>query len=95
MANWHATGDIWSTDVRSATIATRGERVALVRLVLASRDRAPEAFSVAALATIETNDDNRIVAAVVFETDDIDAAFKELETRYLAGEGAPTLTHGR
>ena len=88
MANWHAAGDIWSTDVRPAMIATRGEHLALFRFVLASQDRAPEAFSVAALATIEINDDHRITAAVVFETDDIDAAFEELDARYLAGEAA-------
>ena len=32
--------------------------------------------------------DNRILARVVFDTDDIDAAFAELDARYIAGEAA-------
>ena len=37
---------------------------------------------------VEINADERIVAAVAFDVDDIDAAFEELDARYLAGEAA-------
>ncbi len=37
---------------------------------------------------MEINADNRIVARVAFDLDDIDAAFEELDARYLAGEAA-------
>ena len=37
---------------------------------------------------VEINADKRIVARVAFDLDDIDAAFEELDTRYLAGEAA-------
>ena len=40
------------------------------------------------LNVVEINADNRIVARVVFDPDDIDAAFEELDARYLAGEAA-------
>ena len=40
------------------------------------------------LSIVEINADNRIVARVVFDPDDIDAAFAELDARYLAGEAA-------
>jgi DNA-binding SARP family transcriptional activator len=84
LAKWQATSDIWSTDVRSTAVATRGERLVLLRFVFAT----PEAFSVATLAVIEINDDNRIAASVVLNVDDIDAALEELDARYLAGEAA-------
>ena len=40
------------------------------------------------LGIVEINADERIVAVVVFDLDDIDAAFEELDARYLAGEAA-------
>ena len=40
------------------------------------------------LAIVEIDADERIVAVVVFDLDDIDAAFEELDARYLAGEAA-------
>ena len=70
------------------TVATRGERLALVRLVFTSKDGSPEAFSVAALAVVEINDSNRIAEIVVIEADDVDTAFAELDARYLSGEAA-------
>ena len=42
----------------------------------------------AALAVVEINADKRIAADVVFDADDFDAAFDELDARYLAGEAA-------
>ena len=87
MANWRATGDIWSTPARS-TIAIRGERLALHRFVFTSQSQRPAAFSAVALAIVEINDDNRIAGIVVFDVDDLDTAFEELDARYLAGEAA-------
>ena len=53
-----------------------------------NRDQGPEAFLSEALGIVEINADERIVAFVTFDLDDIDAAFAELEARYLAGEAA-------
>ncbi|MDQ1447060.1 MAG: hypothetical protein QOC79_31, partial [Actinomycetota bacterium] len=87
MANWRATDDLWTISVRS-TVATRGDRLALTRLVLTSKDQGPQAFSVAALAVIEINDSNRIAEIVAIDGDDVDSAFAELDARYLSGEAA-------
>ncbi len=40
------------------------------------------------LTIVEIDADDRIVARVAFDADDIDAAFEELDARYLAGEAA-------
>ena len=41
------------------------------------------------LSVVEIDADERIVAVVTFDPDDIDAAFAELDARYLVGEAAP------
>ncbi|ORB72988.1 regulator [Mycobacterium scrofulaceum] len=88
MANWRATAEVWMSDVQAAIIATRGERLALFRFTFASQDSLPEAFQAAALGVIEVNADNRFASTVVFDPDDIDDAFEELDVRYIAGEAA-------
>ena len=40
------------------------------------------------LTVNEINDDDQLVAIVVFDLDDFDAAVAELDARYLAGEVA-------
>ena len=40
------------------------------------------------LGVVEIDADNRAAAVVAFDPDDIDAAFEELDARYLAGEAA-------
>ncbi|EFG77816.1 adenylate/guanylate cyclase catalytic domain protein [Mycobacterium parascrofulaceum ATCC BAA-614] len=88
MANWRATAEVWMSDVQAAIIATRGERLALFRFTFASQDSLPEAFQAAALGVIEVNADNRFASTAVFDPDDIDDAFEELDVRYIAGEAA-------
>ena len=71
-------------------IATRGERLdshpcRATRAIKGLRRSDTDVLSI-----IEINADDRITALVVFDPDDIDAAFAELDARYLAGEAAPT-----
>ena len=80
--------DVGVTNVTSTVIATRGERLALSRARFSGRDQRPEAFQTEVLGIVEINADDRIAARVVFDPDDIDAAFAELDARYLAGEAA-------
>ncbi|OBH69288.1 regulator [Mycobacterium mantenii] len=87
MANWRATAEVWRSDVRAAVVAIRGERLTLFRFTFASQDSLPAAFQAAALSVVQVNEDNRCVATVVFDPDDFETAFEELEKRYLAGEG--------
>ncbi|MGE2722215.1 BTAD domain-containing putative transcriptional regulator [Mycolicibacterium celeriflavum] len=69
------------------TVATRGGRLALMHLHAAGPD--PGASQSDLLQLAEIDDDGRFAAVVVFDVDDIDAAFDELEHRYLAGEASP------
>ena len=83
-----ATADLWIAKVTSTVIATRGKRLALIRGRFWNRDQSTEAFLSEVLAIVEINTEERIVAIVSFDPDDIDAAFAELDARYLAGEAA-------
>ncbi|MBV9723271.1 MAG: hypothetical protein JO082_15320, partial [Mycobacterium sp.] len=69
-------------------IAIRGERLLLARARFWGLDQQPQAFLADALCIVETNIDDRLVAFVAFDHDDVDAGFAELDSRYLAGEAA-------
>ncbi|WP_216638202.1 BTAD domain-containing putative transcriptional regulator [Mycobacterium sp. 1423905.2] len=73
----------------SEVIAIRGSRLALSRTQTWGRDRRPDAFHSDVIDVLEVNGEQEIMARIVFDLDDIDAAFEELERRYLAGEAAP------
>ncbi|WP_231972758.1 BTAD domain-containing putative transcriptional regulator [Mycobacterium sp. E3305] len=88
MENWRATAEVWMSDVRAAVVATRGKNLVLFRFTFASQDAVPAPFQAAALGVVEIDDDNRCAATVVFDPDDVDSAFSELDARYLAGEAA-------
>ena len=75
------------SNMTSTVIATRGERLVLSRAD-SGPDQGPEAFLTEVLGVVEINADERIVADVTFDLDDFDAAFAELDARYLAGEAA-------
>ena len=55
-----------------------------------SRDttKGPKRSTLRCSRIVEIDADERIVAVVAFDLDDIDAAFAELDARYLAGEAA-------
>ncbi len=88
IASTRATADLWTTNVTPTVIATRGGRLLLIRVRFSDRDQAHEAFLTEALGIVEINADERIVALISIDIDDVDAAFEELETRYIAGEAA-------
>ncbi|OBG40167.1 BTAD domain-containing putative transcriptional regulator [Mycobacterium sp. E3198] len=74
------------TTASVAIIASRGDRLLLTHWQGSGPDR--EAIQLNALQVIEHDTDGRIAEAVLFDVDDIDAAFEELDARYLAGEAA-------
>jgi hypothetical protein len=88
IADVRAVADVGITDITSTVIATRGGRLALSRERFARSDQQPEAFYAEVLGIVEINADDRFVARIAFDPDDIDAAFAELDARYVAGEGA-------
>jgi class 3 adenylate cyclase/ketosteroid isomerase-like protein/tetratricopeptide (TPR) repeat protein len=70
-----------------AVIATRAERLALMRVTL----RGPEddsTYENSFLALNELDDDGRLVRAIEYDESDLDSALVELEERFIAGEGA-------
>jgi hypothetical protein len=88
IANMRVIADLGVREATSSVIATRGERLALSRNRFVGRDQRPEAFSSEALCIIEIDADGRIVARLSFGVDGVDAAFAELDARYLSGEAA-------
>ncbi|HUK34208.1 MAG TPA: hypothetical protein VLV86_09875, partial [Vicinamibacterales bacterium] len=90
IADMRAIADLSFTNSTLSTfMAIRGERLSLQRVRFSDdRDRARDAFLTDFLGIIEINADGRIVASVAFDPDDVDAAFEELDARYLAGEAA-------
>ena len=85
----NANADLGAKEITSTVIATRGERLVLRRARYSDSTQGPEAFYVDALSIYEINGVGRVAANVTFDIDDIDAAFEELDARYLAGEAAP------
>src|SRR5262249_10317173 len=75
-------------NVTSTNVATRGERLVLQRVRFSDRDQGTEPFLTERLGVGEIDADQRIVAFVSFDLDNLDAAIAELDARYLAGEAA-------
>ena len=86
IANARASADIGVEDITATVIATRGERLHLSRLRYSAHDHGLETFFVELLVVGEMNVDGRIAATVAYDLEDVDAAFTELDARYLAGE---------
>jgi hypothetical protein len=89
--NYRAAANLGFTHVTTAVIATRGERLVLSRVRSSARDQQLEPFGMEVLGVTAINADDRIAAVVVFDPDDIDAAFDELDARYVAGKAAAHL----
>ena len=89
IANMQAFAALAIARVTSTSIAIRGERLVLQRVRFSDRDQTTDAFLTERLGVGEINAEGRIAAFVSFDLDDVDAAFEELESRYLAGEAAP------
>ena len=68
-------------------LAIRGEQLALVHSAYVAADGS-ETFNEDGLCVFELGGDDRLVAGVVFSAGDLDAAYDELDRRYLDGEGA-------
>nr|WP_237162457.1 BTAD domain-containing putative transcriptional regulator [Mycolicibacterium fortuitum] len=87
IANLRAVVGVGVTNFSTAATATRGNRLALQRTRVSGADQ-PDPFKLEMLCVVEIDADNRIAAAVLFDPEDVDAAFAELDARYLAGEAA-------
>jgi class 3 adenylate cyclase/tetratricopeptide (TPR) repeat protein len=84
LREWRSMVETGVTELSRVPIATRGRLLSLSRSTVGGR-----LSSVEVLGLQEVSDDGRLKRTVVFDTDDLDAAFAELDVRYLAGEGGP------
>ena len=75
-------------------VATRGERLALMRFVMRMEDESVGPSVIESLMLIETDERGDIAAYDRWDLEDEDAAWAEIEARWTAGEGAqhPGLT---
>jgi DNA-binding SARP family transcriptional activator len=89
IANMKASADTGVKNVTTHVVAVRGERLTLQHVRINGKDQRPEAFRTEALVITEVDGLGRISAFVMMDLDDVDAAFVELDNRYLAGEAAP------
>ncbi len=88
MNNMRAWAEVGITKIASDVIAIRGQRLFLGRTRFFGREQGPGAFHSEVLGLVELDAEDRMLARVVFDPNDIDAAFEELDARYLAGEAA-------
>lgn len=81
--------EIGLTQITPTAIATRGEHLTLRRIRYSGGAQSHDTVLIDLVQVVEIDADEHIRALVLFDTDDIDAAFAELDARYVAGEGAP------
>jgi hypothetical protein len=84
-----AIASIGAEKLPATVIATRGERLALCRTFIFGPDQQPAGFCIEFLCVVEIDAHERISTRVAFDPDNVDAAFQELDARYLVGEAAP------
>ena len=76
----------WWMEMES--VAVRGHRWVLCRHRYRDADDVERPITVETLTLAEVTDDELVYYTVLFDPDDIDAAFAELDARYLAGDAA-------
>ena len=70
-------------------VATRGDRLALVRALNAFRTDLVGPSEIEWLSIVEVNEAGQRTLGILFDPDDLDTAYAELDARYHAGEAAP------
>jgi hypothetical protein len=80
--------DLGPSRWRMDLLATRGDRLALYRVLVEVESSDVGPSLVEYLHVVEVDASKRVSAVVTFDPDALDAAYAELDTRYAAGEGA-------
>jgi tetratricopeptide (TPR) repeat protein len=73
----------------SEVLATRGERLGMMRVRWEGADHSTGPSEIESLAVVEVDGQGDALVVVEFDPDDLDAAYAELDERYAAGEAAP------
>ncbi|WP_253900645.1 BTAD domain-containing putative transcriptional regulator [Mycobacterium asiaticum] len=88
IADLQAMAGLGGTNIASIVLAVRGERLVLNRTRFSGRDLQTDRYDAEALVLVEIDCDGRMVAHIAFDVGEMDAAFAELDARYLAGDAA-------
>jgi hypothetical protein len=78
-----------SVQMTAEPIAVRGSRLSAMHVCYRDNHLADRPIAVEVIQIVEVGDGGLLHYSVSFDPDDIDAAFEELDARYLAGEAAP------
>jgi class 3 adenylate cyclase/tetratricopeptide (TPR) repeat protein len=89
LANERLLFDETASQWRGELLATRGQRLALLRMRFTAEVDGSGPMAVEMLDLVEVDAGGRRAALVVFDLDSLDEAYAELDLRYAAGEGAP------
>jgi hypothetical protein len=81
-----------SSDFTAEVIATRGDRLALARWLWSGTGEDFGPSEIEFLEIVHAGADGHQEVAVLFDLDDLDAAYADLDARWEAGEGAEHLT---
>ncbi len=81
-------GDMRSARLESEVLATRGDRLALLRFRVEVADGEIGPSELESLNLLEMNESGEVATWVRFDAEDLDAAYAELDARFAAGEGA-------
>jgi ketosteroid isomerase-like protein len=82
------TFEMSSSRLEQQVLATRGDRLALSRDRVEVADQNLGPSEIESLSIIEVDDHGESIGTVRFDSDDLAAAYAELDQRYAAGEGA-------
>jgi hypothetical protein len=74
--------DIGSTQSRMRKIAERGDRLVLCRIDWSTPSPGSDPFVIETLMVAELNEAHRCVSLAIFDPADLDAAQKDLDTRF-------------
>ena len=77
-----------SVQMTAIPIAVRGSRLAIMHVCYRDTDYPEQPITVEMIQTVEVDSDGLFDLCVSFDPDDIDAAFDELDARYLVGEAS-------
>ncbi|MDA4107761.1 regulator [Mycobacterium holsaticum DSM 44478] len=88
IAQAQITADLGITNSTTAVVATRGERLALMRARYWGDDLRPDAFEAEVLHMLEIDTQHRITNFLAFDSNDLETAIAELDVRYACGEAS-------
>src|SRR5262249_19784757 len=81
--------EMTSSRLPDQVLATRGDRLALLRSIWRGADGDSGPIEIPWLSVLEVDEGGEPAEWVTFDPDALDAAYAELDARYLAGEAAP------